>query len=165
MKKLIAVTPRLLTEDGVEKEFVNRSYVKSLLKRDANIIMLTLNNPAIDEILDLCDGIIFQGGLDIYKFHYDILEYAINNNIPVLGICMGMQIMGLYANNQEEDDLVKIKNHYDKEHLINNKKNSILYKLFGDKLIVNSRHNYMLEYVNIKMYNYVNNKFIYKEKI
>ena len=67
MKKLIAVTPRLLTEDGVEKEFVNRSYVKSLLKYDANIIMLTLNNPNVDEILDLCDGILVTGGSDIWR--------------------------------------------------------------------------------------------------
>ena len=61
---------------------------------------------------------------------------------------MGMQIMGLYANNQVDNDLIKIDNHYSKKHLININKESVLHKLYGDNLIVNSRHNYSLEYVN-----------------
>ena len=96
-------------------------------------------------------GIIFQGGSDIYHYHFQILNYAINNNIPVLGICMGHQIIGLYSQNTTNDKaLIKIPNHNNKEktHDIKIKPNTILYKIFGPTLTVNSRHNEALSKVN-----------------
>lgn len=74
--------------------------------------ILNYNNSYINtEILDLCDGIIFQGGSTIYPYHFQILEYAIKKHIPVLGICMGHQIIGLYSiNSTTEKDLIKINN-------------------------------------------------------
>lgn len=102
------------------------------------------------DVLKLCDGIIIQGGSDIYKYHYKILEYALCNNIPLLGICMGHQIIGLYSEKKDDKDLVKVDNHYklDDMHLINIEKNSKLYKIFKDKIYVNSRHLFKLDDVN-----------------
>lgn len=101
------------------------------------------------DVLKLCDGIIIQGGSDIHKYHYKIIDYAINNNIPLLGICMGHQVVGLYSTNKEEKDLVKIDNHYKigEQHLVNIDKNSNLYKIFKEKLYVNSRHLFKLNEV------------------
>lgn len=101
------------------------------------------------EVLKICDGIIIQGGSDIHKYHYKIVDYAINNNIPLLGICMGHQVVGLYSTNKEEKDLVKIDNHYKigEQHLINIDKNSNLYKIFKEKIYVNSRHLFKLNEV------------------
>lgn len=112
------------------------------------LIMYDLNNHFDTNLLDICDGIIFQGGTNIYPYHNEILNYCFNNNIPVLGICMGMQIIGLYANNQCDNDLIKIDNHNSCEHSIIINKNSILYDLFGENLVVNSRHNYSIDFVN-----------------
>ena len=71
MKKIIGVTPRLLIEDGVEKQFVNTSYIDVLLNYDCNIIMLTLNNPNVDELLELCDGFLITGGNDLDPKFYN----------------------------------------------------------------------------------------------
>lgn len=140
-----------------EQNIDNKSYeaiVRNNLKYLNNkcsfvgLIMYDTNGHFDTNILNYCDGVIFQGGTNIYPYHYEILNYCINNNIPVLGICMGMQIFGLYANNQQEEDLIKIDNHYNNEHLIKIEKNSILYNLFGECINVNSRHKYMLEYIN-----------------
>ena len=139
--------------DNCNYQVITKSNIKYLHNKCNYIGIINYNNnDSIDtDILDLCDGIIFQGGTDIYKYHYDILEYAINNNIPVLGICMGHQIIGLYSTSKNEDDLINVDNHNDIDmlHKININKNSVLYKLFGDSILVNSRHSYRLDKVNI----------------
>lgn len=51
---------------------------------------------ADDEILNKCDGFLLPGGNRITKDHYKIIEYAIKNNKPLLGICAGMQSLVMY---------------------------------------------------------------------
>jgi len=115
MKKLIGVTPRLLVEETTEKQFVNSSYVNYLLKYDCNIIMLTLNNPNIEEVLDLCDGFLITGGTDVDPKFYNeentdskgidsrldildkqVVEYAVKTKKPLLGICRGHQSINVF---------------------------------------------------------------------
>jgi len=136
--------------DNKNYEAVVRNNLKYLNNKCSfiGLIMYDLNSHFDTNILDCCDGVIFQGGTNIYPYHFEILNYCINKNIPVLGICLGMQIIGLYSNKQSDKDLIKINNHYNTNHFINIKKDSILYKLFGDNMLVNSRHNYILDYIN-----------------
>lgn len=141
-----------------DKNIENQNFqviTKNILKHIHNkcnyIGILNYDNNYIDtEILDKVDGIIFQGGNDIYPYHFQILEYCINHNIPVLGICMGHQIIGLYSiNSQNEDNLIKVDNHNDKKltHIIKTKENSILNITMGETSTVNSRHDYALKEV------------------
>ena len=133
-------------------QIITKNNFKYLLNKCNYIGILNYDNSLLNtNILSLCDGIIFQGGSDIYHYHFQILNYAINNNIPVLGICMGHQIIGLYSQNTTNDKaLIKIPNHNNKEktHDIKMKPNTILYKIFGPTLTVNSRHNEALSKVN-----------------
>ena len=96
----------------------------------------------IYRLINKCDGIIFQGGNNFYKYELECLKYTYEKNIPTLGICLGMQAMG-YIFNGEID---KISGHYNKQkkymHKVYIDKKSKLYNIFKqDSISVNSRHN------------------------
>ena len=158
MKKLIAVTPRLLTEDGVEKEFVNRSYVKQLIKHDANIIMLTLNNPNVEEVLDLCDGFLITGGSDMDPKHYGetneglsqgvseeldtldkiVVEYAVKHKKPLLGICRGCQSINVVLGGSLHQHIGTDHKGKSFDHTVVTTPNDVL--KFEENIITNSYH-------------------------
>lgn len=139
--------------DNTTMKSITKNNLKHLHNKCNYIGILNYDNSLINtEILDLCDGIIIQGGKDIYPYHFQILEYCIKNNIPLLGICMGHQIIGLYSTNSNNDnDLIQIDNHQIKDgnHIIHIEKNSIMYKIFGPTLKVNSRHSFAVKKVNL----------------
>lgn len=98
-----------------------------------------LNDVELDNLnylLKFCDGIIMPGGDKAFKYDYHVLDYCIKKDIPVLGICLGMQIM--CSNN---NDFVPVYNHYLTNHKIELVKDSLLYNIFNkDIMYVNSRH-------------------------
>ena len=51
------------------------------------------------EMTDMCDGIIMPGGYRMYNFDDYVVRYAIEKDIPILGICMGMQLLADIDNN------------------------------------------------------------------
>ena len=102
----------------------------------------------IHKNLSLCDGILFPGGIKFTPYDRYILEYAIENKIPVLGICLGMQLMSCYdedikleknetnINHKQEDDFILT-------HKVKIDKNSKLYQIIGkEEILVNSFHKY-----------------------
>lgn len=136
--------------NNTEVEVITKNNLKYLNNMCNYIGLITYDNNNFNlETLKLCDGIIIQGGTNIYPYHYKIVKYCLKNNIPLLGICMGHQVIGLYSTTKNEEDLEKVDNHYilNDTHLIEVDKKSLLYKLFTDKLYVNSRHLYKLKEV------------------
>ena len=100
----------------------------------------------IDFSLNQCDGILFPGGIKFTPYDRYLLEVAIEKKIPVLGICLGMQMMSCY---QKEIDLVQVdtgvdhrqESDFELTHKVRINKNSKLYKILGEELVaVNSFH-------------------------
>jgi len=136
-----------------EYQAITKNNLKYLNHKCSYIGLISYDNyDTIDiDALKLCDGIIIPGGSILYPYHYQVLNYAYENNIPVLGICMGHQLIGLYSSNSEEDYLDKVDNHYSlkkEHHLVNFKEGSLLKEIFGSSIMVNSRHYYKLKEVN-----------------
>lgn len=117
----------------------------------------------LDAILDMCDGFLLPGGTEWYLHDEYVLKYAIDHNKPLLGICLGMQIIGAMDNRFNDDiwdTTVSNKtaiNHCQKDvdyaHEVEIIKNTLLHEILSvDKIKVNSRHNYHIDkVVNLKI--------------
>ncbi len=97
--------------------------------------------------IDLCDGIILEGGITICDYEQEIAKYCIEKNIPLLGICCGCINMALATGGSislENYDNLKEK-HFSlsnmEMHDVIIDKDSKLYSMIKkDKFIVNSIH-------------------------
>lgn len=122
------------------------------------------NNPLSEEeqedivrVIKKCDGIILQGGC--YSYYYDefIARYCIEHDIPILGTCMGMQVLAAVdCKTSRMKNVTFIKSNINHKqlktnyvHSININKNTLLYNIIGkEKIKVNSRHMYKIINVN-----------------
>lgn len=104
-------------------------------------------------LIDKCDGIIIQGGLSSDDYEIKAAKYAIDNDIPILGICAGfnniIRAMGgkvFTINNSKhnnEDGTIVHKN--------NIKENTLLYDILKtDEVGVNSIHTMFANEEDIK---------------
>lgn len=110
----------------------------------------------IKPLIDMCDGFILQGGESFYDIDLEIVKYLYENDIPTLGICLGMQTMAYLFNGK----IGKINNHYSLEkyvHEIEIKENSKLFKIIKkNKILVNSRHNEYVRNTSLNISSYSN---------
>jgi len=113
-----------------------------------------LDNAKLNCVLDKCDGFIVPGG----TYHQNLDEYVINHAIksdkPLLGICLGFQIMcSMFSKERERYDMtIALPNndHYKPNiknaHKIKIKENTLLKSILKEKEInVNSVHH---SYIN-----------------
>ena len=93
--------------------------------------------------INLCDGIILQGGLEMDNYEFIIAKYCYENNIPILGICAGQNAIvkalggtSFQINNPEKHNVSR-----DYVHNIKINKNSKFYSVIeSEDLMVNSLH-------------------------
>jgi len=112
------------------------------------------------ETLQDVDGLIIPGGTKWYDFDMTICAHAIENDIPLLGICRGMQIIAATINkkfNNNNITLTKIEesNHHvagSKEvHGVSINKSSRLYNIVKkENFMVNSCHSYKVTEIDTR---------------
>lgn len=142
--------------NGLSSEKNTIYYVyQSFYKLDMDYILIPLTN--YDDVINkinMCKGVIMQGGDDYELIHLKIIKYLYDNDIPLLAICMSMQAMGVLFGGY----LVNIDNHKDKNkysHKINIKKNTLLYKIIKkDSIYVNSSHKKCVVNTNLVVSSY-----------
>lgn len=97
--------------------------------------------------LKLCDGILLPGGLKRYEYDRFITNYCIDNDIPVLGICLGMQLLSTHIERDTleytDDNLTHSRPGIMEVHKVILDKSSKLYNIIGEEeFYVNSRHKF-----------------------
>ena len=145
---IIGITARLV--DGVYK--VNESLIEKIKKYKAIPLVIV---PGFDNsrFISMCNGFIIPGGFTWHETDEEIIKYAIENDVPLLGICAGMQALANIHNFDKDilsDQTIPIGNslHDSKDKYVHdiNVISKFLYGILGSKKIrVNSRHKYKVE--------------------
>lgn len=166
MKPVIGIVSRITLVDGNVRNAVTDSMRRAIigaggipflilppqnidyyhLKGNEVLPMTTEEKEMLAVQLSFCDGIVLPGGNRMYEYDYYVLEYAIHNDVPILGICMGMQIMWnypYYTKNIKNETYI---DHHSKEpfvHSVTLLGSSRLSKICEkDRFLVNSQHHY-----------------------
>ena len=144
MKPLIGI----IEKEGLSstKKKITYTYKEILGKIiNSNGIPIGIVPQQINETLNIIDGIILQGGDDYIKEEIELVKYAYKNDIPLLGICLGMQTIGIAMNGTIKKVYNHMKPNIKNVHDVYIKKDSKIYEILNkEKITVNSRHNYAL---------------------
>lgn len=151
MKKIIGIITRYEKDkSGYEYYGINRQLASLVKSYDCIVLPIVVDfsedeNEELERVkilLNCCKGVILQGGKDYYPVDVLITRYLYDMNVPTLGICLGMQIMGACFNGNLKQ--IGDNSHYNKTgyvHLVEVDEKSKLYDIIKAKrVMVNSRH-------------------------
>ena len=117
-KPLIGLTCSYEIAEGQERVFLNHDYLEAV-RRFGGVPVILPSDGSDEELgylFSLCDGILFTGGMDIEPAVYGeekwndtvettpnrdqreafLFRLASQRNIPILGICRGIQMMNVF---------------------------------------------------------------------
>ncbi|MEA5060649.1 MAG: gamma-glutamyl-gamma-aminobutyrate hydrolase family protein [Candidatus Pelethousia sp.] len=101
----IVPTARLFDTDDPYKDqyiFVN-NYGKRILENGGIPLgILSADGKVAEEALELCQGFLLCGGSKLWPYHLQVVEHAVRQGKPILGICLGMQAICAYFRIREE---------------------------------------------------------------
>jgi putative glutamine amidotransferase len=143
------------------------AYVHAVHASGGRAVLITPDDPDVD-VLDRLDGIVFTGGSDVdpalygepvgehTKFrpvrdHAEMLlaRAALERDLPLLGICRGLQLMSVAAGGRLHQHLPDLLGHYEHrptdgrgfgQHPVVMVPGTMCHKILGDEVQVNSFH-------------------------
>ncbi len=104
-KPVIGIIPTYNLENPLNDPYMDRaSFVRMYEEKivASGGIPIGLLHQNIEMYLELCDGYLWPGGSKVWPDFYPVIEDAIKNKKPLLGVCLGLQSLGLYFNFREE---------------------------------------------------------------
>ena len=150
--KRIGISSRIMNIEKFDekRDAISHDWIDFLQKLEILPIIIPNKLKDIDEYISTLnlDGIVLSGGDNIGEFperdktEIRIIDYSTRNNIPILGVCRGMQLINDFFNgkNVRSDNL----NHVGKYHSVK-VKNSNFKDILGEELEVNSFHNNLIK--------------------
>lgn len=157
----IGITPRIIYENNIKKQFVNENYIEYVKLAGFTPIILPLQ-PNIDDLLELCDAFLITGGDDLHSKWYNeelsskagtiylemdemdkyVIEYGCKSKKPILGICRGLQAINVFMGGSlvqhiEDDSHKKISSNVEFNVVHND---SIFDRVYNDNSKINSYH-------------------------
>ncbi len=157
---------------GAYRSYVNHNYVTSLEKAGCIPVQLPViyDLDSVSDMVEGLDGVVLSGGYDVTPglygeepmpqigftmkevddFYIRVIHEADQKNIPVFGICKGIQILNVACGGTLYQDLgtqvkgsykhVQSAPRYTPSHVITIEKDSFLGSVLGEKAMVNSFH-------------------------
>lgn len=170
LKPTIALLMRAKTNQHIHDQyFINQDYVTALTQTNAYVqLIYPMPYDELKVVLSRVDGLVIPGGMDVDPHFYhqeniasncepveidqldlDAIQIAESYNLPVLGICRGLQIINVAYGGTLKQDIPNhsLSNHIHKcdGHLINIFEDSFLIKLLGRSCTVNSYHHQAID--------------------
>lgn len=145
MKK-IAITQRIIKNDTYYEIREALDIRWGRLFKELNFLPIILPYKYDFKKYDF-DGVILSGGNDIGeielrdKFEYSLIEYCLEQDIPIFGVCRGLQIVAKYFNSTFK----KVDNQIGLKHNLVVNKHSKYAKFLKKIDIVNSYHNIAID--------------------
>lgn len=125
MKPIIGLSP--LYDDEKQGLWMRPGYLDVVYACGAIPLVLPFDSDAVDveQMLSICDGLLMTGGADVNprlygedplpecgpmqpirdELEYRLLDYAIEADMPILGVCRGSQILNVFLGGSLYQDL------------------------------------------------------------
>lgn len=163
-KKIIGITPRYYYNDEGKKFLRVSQFYLDYLKNENIISIILTPSENLSQILDLCDGFLILGGDDMDPIHYgetnslnlskeidpvidtidkQVIDYAVTNKKPMLGICRGIQSIVAFLGGSLYQDIDHFKLNHPHEgvyHNVTKVENFGVAKLLPEEFLVNTYH-------------------------
>jgi putative glutamine amidotransferase len=147
------------------------AYAQAVNRAGGRAVLLPTDDPG-EDALDRLDGLVIAGGSDVDPAHYGeeahprtawhaerdtaellLLRAALDRDLPLLGVCRGMQLMAVVYGGRLHQHLPDLLGHDDHrpttdvgtgtrygEHTVRLVPGSTLHGILGDEVVVNSMH-------------------------
>ena len=146
--KTILITPNVVYSKRKGFQFyLDKNWFDYSRKIKFKLKIYDYDNTKINLKIKNVAGVVFSGGNDLSFFNKNkanlfrdrqekkLLTSCLKKKVPIIGVCRGFQLISKFY----RGEIIKVKNHVKKNHLIELKKNKLINH---KKLNVNSFHNF-----------------------